>query len=315
MPIIKRDFETRSAVNLKKVGARRYAADPTTSVLCICYAVDDGPIESFVPEDGKPVPDVFIEAAHNPDWSVAAHNDPFESAIEEYVLGPRFNWPWVPIERHICTMATARYHGLPGELGKGAALLDLPIQKDREGARLMLQLCRPRKPRRGEDPTQLYWPEITPEKLARLIMYCKNDVAAEREIFCRLPPVPDEEHRLWRLDRKINVRGFRGDLEFATAACKLADAEKAHNNSEIATLTGGAVTGFTKLNDIREFVNARGHNMTALDKRAVTAVLAHDPDDTVRTVLELRQASSNTAVAKYAAVLASAFPDQPSTGC
>ena len=61
---------------------------------------------------------------------------------------------------------------------------------------------------------------------------------------------------------------------------------------------------------MREFVNARGHNMTTLNKRAVTAVLAHDPDDTVREVLELRQASSNTAVAKYAAVLAAAFPDQ-----
>ena len=42
----------------------------------------------------------------------------------------------------------------------------------------------------------------------------------------------------------------------------------------------------------------------------MTAVLAHDPDDTVREVLELRQASSNTAVAKYNAVLAGAFPDQ-----
>ena len=150
MPIIHRDFETRSAVNLKKVGARRYAVGATTSVLCICYAVDDGPIESFVPEDGKPAPDVFVEAADNPDWSVAAHNDPFESAIEEYVLAPRFNWPRVPIERHICTMAMARYHGLPGELGKVAALLDLPIQKDRDGARLMLELCKPRKPHQAK---------------------------------------------------------------------------------------------------------------------------------------------------------------------
>jgi CHC2 zinc finger/DNA polymerase family A len=310
MPIIKRDFETRSAVNLNKIGARRYAVDPTTSVLCICFAVDDGPIESFVPGDGKPVPDVFVEAAHNPAWHVCAHNDPFESAIEEYVLGPRFNWPWVPIERHICTMAMARYHGLPGELGKVAALLDLPIQKDRNGTKLMLQLCRPRKPRPGEDPTQLYWPEITPEMLARLIVYCKNDVAVEREIFRRLPLLPDEEHRLWCLNRKINVRGFRGDLEFAHSACKLVSAEIAHINAEITTLTAGAVAGFTKLNDMREFVNARGHNMTKLNKRAVTTVLAHDPDDTVRTVLELRQASSNTAVAKYAAVLASAFRDQ-----
>ena len=87
-------------------------------------------------------------------------------------------------------------------------------------------------------------------------------------------------------------------------------AEKAHINTKMRTVTAGAVEGFTKLNDMREFVNARGHNMSKVNKRAVTAVLAHDPDDTVREVLELRQASSNTAVEKYNAVLAGAFPDQ-----
>ena len=310
MPILHRDFETQSAVALEKVGPRRYAADPTTRVLCIGYAIDDGPLEGFVPEDGKPAPDVFIEADNNPDWSVVAHNDAFESALEEYVLGPRYAWPLVPIERHICTVAMARYHGLPGALGKVATLLDLPIQKDREGAKLMLELCKPRKPHPDEDPTQIYWPDITPEKLARLIAYCKNDVAVEREIYRHLPRLPEDEHRTWCLDRKINVRGFRGDLVLAHSACKLVQAEKAHINTQMRKATAGAVAGFTKLNDMRDFINARGHNMSKVNKRAVSAVLAHDPDDTVREVLQLRQASSNTAVEKYNAVLASAFPDQ-----
>ena len=231
------------------------------------------PLRILFPGSGGPSRKSSSKHAIIQSWSVAAHNDPFESAIEEYILA-RDGWPWVPIERHICTMAMARYRGLPGELGKIAALLNLPIQKDREGARLMLELCKPRKPRIGEDPTQIYWPEITPEKLARLVAYCKNDVAVEREIFHRLPRLPEEEHRLWCLDRKINVRGFRVDLDLARAARKLVQTEKAHINAEITALTDGAVAGFTKLHDMRAFINARGHYMSKLNKRAVATVLS-----------------------------------------
>jgi CHC2 zinc finger/DNA polymerase family A/Toprim domain len=309
MPTLHRDYETQSAAPIKKVGARRYAADPTTRVLCICFAVDDGLVESFIPGSGAPIPQAFFTARDDPSWFVAAHNDPFESAIEEHVLAC-YGFPLVPIERHICTMAMARYRGLPGELGKAAALLQLPVQKDRDGARLMLELCRPRKARKGEDKAQLRWPEITPEKLARLVEYCRNDVAVEREIFRRLPRLPEDEHRLWFLDRKINVRGFAVDVALAATARELVQAEKAHINAKMRAVTAGAVDGFTKLNDMREFINARGHNMSKTNRRAVTAVLAHDPDDTVREVLELRQASSNTAVEKYNAVLAGAFPDR-----
>jgi DNA polymerase len=310
VPVLHRDFETRSTAPLKKAGTRRYAADPTTQVLCICYAVGNGPVESFIPEAGKPIPTVFIEAATNPDWFVVAHNDAFESAIEEYVLGRRYGFPLVPIERHICTVAMARYHGLPGELGKVAALLKLPVQKDKDGAKVMLELCKPRKPHKGEDKTQVYWVEVTPTKLDRLITYCKNDVVVEREIFHRLPQLPETERRLWCLDRKINMRGFRVDLELDHAARKLVQAEQASINAKIRATTAGAAEGSTKLNDMRKFINAHGHNMSKFNKRAVTAVLSHDPDDVVREVLGLRQASSNTAVEKYRAVLASAFPDQ-----
>jgi hypothetical protein len=38
------DFETRSTLRLDRVSTQRYAADPTTEVLCAAYAVDDGPV-------------------------------------------------------------------------------------------------------------------------------------------------------------------------------------------------------------------------------------------------------------------------------
>src|SRR5262245_28205408 len=89
--ILHRDFETRSCVVLKSVGAYKYATDSSTTVLCCALAVDDEPVQLWMP--GDPVPPEFIKAATDPTWIVAAHNDAFETAIEQYILAPRYGWP------------------------------------------------------------------------------------------------------------------------------------------------------------------------------------------------------------------------------
>ena len=90
--VLHRDIETRSTVGLKKVGALKYAADATTEVLCVAYAADNQPPQLWVP--GDPVPPEFLEASKDPSWIVVAHNDAFESAIEQHVLS-RVAWPIV----------------------------------------------------------------------------------------------------------------------------------------------------------------------------------------------------------------------------
>ena len=48
MPDLFWDIETRSAASLRLVGAWNYAAHPTTEVLCLCYAVDDGDVQTWI---------------------------------------------------------------------------------------------------------------------------------------------------------------------------------------------------------------------------------------------------------------------------
>ena len=43
------DFETRSKVDLKLVGAWVYSEHPSTEILCMKYAVDKGPINMWLP--------------------------------------------------------------------------------------------------------------------------------------------------------------------------------------------------------------------------------------------------------------------------
>src|SRR6187200_1071443 len=91
-----RDYETRSNANLPKVGVDKYAADPSTEVLCAAYAVDGGPVQVWLP-GREPIPAVFFEAERDPSWEVSAHNDAFETAIERHILAPRFDFPLVPL--------------------------------------------------------------------------------------------------------------------------------------------------------------------------------------------------------------------------
>jgi DNA polymerase len=309
LTFLHRDFETRSAAKLKTVKTQRYAMDVTTTVLCVCYAINDGKIETWIPEEGKPPPDVFVEAANNPDWRSVAHNDGFETGIEEHILGPRYGWPLVPIERHICTEAMALAAALPGELAAIAEILQLPVQKDIEGRKLMLELSKPRKARKGEDPKGIYWVEITPEKLARLIKYCCNDVATERAACHRLQQLPIFEQKVWQIDARINARGFRTDLELAAAARKIVQAEQARINAKASTLSGGAITTIHQRDRIIAYVNERGHNLQRLNKRAVATALAHEPDAETRKILELRREGARASVEKLDTLFASVCDD------
>jgi DNA polymerase bacteriophage-type len=127
-------------------------------------------------------------ADENSDWSAAAFNDGFERLIEQHILAPRYGWPVVPIQQHRCLQAAALALALPARLESVAKALSLTQQKDAEGHKLMMQMARPRRPRRGEDPNGIYW-FGDPERIRRLHEYCRQDVNVERELFYprRLP--------------------------------------------------------------------------------------------------------------------------------
>lgn len=44
------DIETFSRINLKSAGLYAYAEDESTDLLCVCWAVDDGPVHAWIPD-------------------------------------------------------------------------------------------------------------------------------------------------------------------------------------------------------------------------------------------------------------------------
>jgi len=305
--VLHRDYETRGQLLLKRVGTHRYAADSNTEVLCCAFAIDDEPVQLWIP--GDPVPPEFIEAAQNPHWIVAAQGDHFETAIEQYITAPRFGWPEIQPAQHCCTMAAASALGLPARLSMAADALELANRKDVAGERLMHQMSKPRHARQGEDPSQVHWFDDD-DRLRRLHDYCRQDVEVERELFDRLPLLSATEHTLWALSCRINERGFCVDRQFAEAARRIAQAAAPKIDADLAEITSGAVTGINQVARLLEWLQDQGCTAKKLDRKAIERQLEkEDLPPAVRRVLELRLGGAQAAVKKIDALLGRAGAD------
>jgi RecA-family ATPase len=295
MPILYRDYETRSTVELGDVGAHIYAAHDSTDVWCCAFAVDDGPVQLWTP--GMPVPPEFFEAAANPDWLLSAFNDQFERLIEQHIMTPRYGWPPMPIERHRCTQAAALALALPANLAGVGTALSLEYQKDESGHRLMLQMSRPRKPRKGEDPNGIYWVDDA-EKSERLYAYCRRDVETERAAHKRIGFLPAAEQKVWQLDASINDRGIHLDGQLLAGALHISSELEAEIDCEIAKVTGGAVATINEVAKLIAWLRERGCEVPDVRKKTLQAALANGAAPEVRRAMELRLAGAHAAARK-----------------
>jgi DNA polymerase len=312
MPILIRDYETRSTLDLRDVGAWRYSTHASTDVWCAAYAVDDSPVELWIP--GDPIPAVFTEAANDSGWVLAAFNDGFERLIEQHVLGPRHGWPAVPIERHRCLQAAALARALPGSLDGAARALKLSERKDDAGRRVMLQMSRPRKPRKDEEPKGVYWFD-DPERRQQLYDYCKQDVLTERELHKHIPLLEGDEQALWLLDQDINDRGVHVDRQLLDAAIKIAQQAQTEINVELAKITSGEIDSIHQVSRLLQWLNAHGCKLKSIHKESLEQTLGKELPDATRRVIELRLDGAHAAANKLDTMRAWLNADNRARGC
>ena len=305
--VLFRDIETRSTVSLRKVGAARYAADASTNVILVKFAVDFGPVKSWSPSDDS-IPEEIYEAAANPGWRVCAHNDEFESNVENQNLRPRFRWPTAPIDRHVCTMARCLALGLPAKLGSVADVLELEHRKDAAGERLMHQMSKPRRARQGEDPIGTYYFDDE-ERVHRLSEYCQQDVEVARELHYRLPSLSAAEQALWVLSCQINARGFCVDRKLAEASRRIARTAAPGIDVELAEITNGSVTAINQISRMQQWLQNQGCPAPKLDRKTLEKLLETELTLPVRRVLELRLGGAQAAIKKIDALLDRAGSD------
>jgi hypothetical protein len=223
------DFETRTTggCDLAKAGAWRYAADPTTEIICFGYRIA-GEDRVWNPEVG--LSNSLVSLASDPDARFISFAG-FEAAVWQIIMVERFGFPPISAERWIDVRATCSYLALPRKLEKVLPVLGLPIVKDSAGQRLVRSLSKPNK--------QGIYPEITPEILQRICDYNRSDVDAVEKLHTAVGTLPEGERRVWELDQKINARGVGIDIEFVLAAKRIADQSIGEVLEEFDALTGG----------------------------------------------------------------------------
>jgi DNA polymerase len=287
------DLETRSTVELRRSGVYKYAAHVDTDVWVAAWAFDQEAPSLWWP--GDPVPDRVRDhlVAGGELW---AHNAAFERVMHREVLVPRYGWPSAALEQWYCTAAEAAALALPRRLEQVCDVLRLPVRKDMEGHRLMLQMCRPR--RFEDDGQPIWWADA--EKLQRLGAYCATDVQAEQLLFKAIRRLSADERRVYLHNERMNDRGVALDLELAGAAQKIAKNEIARQNRLLREATGGKVDTITKVAKLKEWVNAQGLDTDTLKSKVLDGLIADAKElaPEVGDALSARKEAAKSSVSK-----------------
>ncbi len=290
------DFETKSAVDLRKTGVYVYATDASTDVWCMAYSWDGEDVRVWSPGDpiDSKLEDWIVEGGKLQAW-----NANFERVIWNKIMAPRYNWPRTKAGQWYCTMAQASAAGLPRALGQAAAVLGVEEQKDKIGQALMLRMARPRKTL--ADGTHTWW--TTPDKVEALIEYCRQDVRTEMDVSTHIPYLPDSERQLFLLDQRINDRGVMLDTDLLQRVRRLATDSKAEIDAEINRLTKGEVRSATQGMHLAAWLRKYGVQTSSVDKQAVAKILSSDGlHPVIRRVVELRQSGAKSSTAKLDAM-------------
>lgn len=284
------DLETRSEVDLKKLGVYAYTEHPSFRILMAAWALDDGPVSVAVGHDEiLAIPGLLsVEKV--------AHNAQFErvclGVLDRELLAP---------EQWEDTQSLAMEHGYPASLENVAAALGLP-GKDSAGKRLIDLFCKPR--RDGGWNTA----ESHPMEWLDFLSYCAQDVETHRDVHRLLPPWPPGERDVWNADQRINDRGMLIDLELCKAAALAVDAGKAEAKDEFTGLTGVVNPG--SIQQVKAWADEVGLDLPNCQAATIEALL-DDPelDETHRRALELRQDLALAAGGKFGAALQVVSPD------
>lgn len=307
------DFETRSRSDLKKTGPWVYGSHSSTQVLCLSVKVDNEPSCLWLPSftygwlpmgHGLPImtADRLVELVEQAE-TVSAFNAEFEQAIWHHVMVRRHAFPEIPLNKWRCSAARAAMCALPRSLGEACSVLGLATQKDMEGKRTMLKMCKPQKtrarktrtvvgrrlPTKWELPEQdglvpdvaevthgtptEYWHE-DPADFVKLCRYCLQDTDAEHDLSRALPPLPPNELAIWRLDQLINRRGLLVDVPAAQAMVRAIADYEAKLLVEFRGITQGKLSSPKQVQALLEYLKTEfGVELEDLKKNTVVGAL------------------------------------------
>lgn len=283
------DVETFCKLNVRNVGAYKYAQHQSCELLILSYSYNGGDLVTWLPHEDIDPPAELVKLAASDDVLFIAHNAQFERCIWHYAMRrvhPEL--PPIPLHRWRCSAAMAAAAGLPRSLDGAGAALRLPIQKDKEGSRLIRIFCTPRKPTKYDKRTRVY-PWHKPEEFERFVQYNRTDVLAEQQIIEAVPDLLPAEWRGYQLVETMNDRGMPLDMHSVHIGFNVLRQLEADVVQQVTELTGGIRP--TQRDKMLEFLNGLGldlENMQAKTIKDLVTLRGNQLEPDALRLLQLR---------------------------
>lgn len=287
------DLETRSRLDLAKVGVYKYAEN--CEILFLSYAYDGQPdtLETVNLYKGEKIPEEVIADIKNPKVIKHAFNAQFERVVLSKYLGETLN-----PDNWYCSMVHSLYLNLPASLDKVSSFLfpkNIDAQKDKRGKALITKYSKPR-----------YKKEIPAGDMNEYIEYNRQDVIVEMHVSSvlnKFAPLPYQEQTNYVVDQIINDKGIYVDTELVNSALKI--------NTELNEKRTAEFTDLTGLSSPRQNVafakwltEQTGVECKSVAKEELKAYLEALPivPKKVKRAIEIRQEMSKSSIAKYEAI-------------
>ena len=300
------DIETKSSVDIGKAGLYKYAQSEDFEILLFAYRMNDRPVQIVDLAQGEELPEWLVRALDDPVVVKHAYN----AAFEWYCLN-RAGYK-TPLEQWRCTMAHGLYCGYTAGLDATGKAIGLPQDKQKltVGKALIRYFCVPCKPTKSNGGRSWNLPQHDPDKWKLFKEYCMQDVITENEILRRLSqfPMPAEEQRQWEMCTRMNAYGVRVDSKLIDGALYIDQASTAELEEEAVRITGLSNPNSTA--QLLAWLRDNGTEAENLQKATVSDLLAGEPPETVRRMLEIRQQLGKTSVKKYTAMSTAKCADE-----
>ena len=286
------DCETRSPLDLKKVGRANYFRHPKTEVTLISWAINNGPVEQWAVGDKIPALlistlaciDSYMKVAHNIGFDVAA----IDVFAKKYRLHLANHWN--DPSTFVDTVALGSYYRVGFSLDGICKYFGVDT-KAIQGKTIMRKQSKP-------DRNEVFPVELSEEEWVKFKEYGKHDVEMCRRIHQKFDPLPTHEKLIWEWTFKNNLDGITVD-EGLLFLMKLILNRDAHNLlPKFKKIVGTGKIGSTKLKDYfsKYFDYCK-------DMKATTVkTMLNDPDTSipvdVRTALKIKAMLGSTSVKK-----------------
>ena len=301
------DFETRSAVPIKRSGSWRYALDSSTQIMCLAWKVEDSAPKVWLPDWIIQEYDLELGGLLTDDPTelqnfiksgaiIEAHNAFFERSIWRNIMVPKYKWPDIKNENWRCSAAKCAAHSLPRALGDAARVMNLDVQKDVEGKKMIQRLCKPKKPSKAD--SRNYWG--SKEEMERFFLYCARDVDTEYAVSEKLPDLSPFEQQVWFIDQEINETGIYYDKALAEKIIGMVSKVKDKLRLQTYDLTDGAVLKPTSRNQLLAWLEEQNYPLPNTQGETVDRCF-EDPNipDHVYRVLKNTRQCGRSSTAKF----------------